>query len=190
MNIAFANELSLLCEGFGIEPWHVISLANRHPRVNILQPGVGVGGHCIAVDPYFLIFSSNVWNGIALGAIDIAVSHTTRKTPQDVGLRVCDYPTIQDAVGEAIMDTNARRMFTYSVAQACDSVTNGAQTNPDPGELQRGNYLHWLWQIKGVFVAIALANASCGIFGWVMIRRALKEEVRTQAIQDHMAAQS
>jgi alkylation response protein AidB-like acyl-CoA dehydrogenase len=61
---------------------------------------------------------------------------------------VCDYPTIQDAVGEAIMDTNARRMFTLSAAQACDGATNGAQDNPPIGELARGNYLHWLWQIK------------------------------------------
>ena len=119
------------------------------PDEQLIGPlGSGAWSNDETVDPYFLIGSSNVWNGIALGAIDIAVSHTTRKTHQDVGLRVCDYPTIQDAVGEAIMDTNARRMFTYSVAQACDSVTNGAQTNPDPGELQRGNYLHWLWQIK------------------------------------------
>ena len=55
VNIAFANELSLLCSRFGIDPWTLIALANRHPRVNILQPGVGVGGHCIAVDPWFLV---------------------------------------------------------------------------------------------------------------------------------------
>src|SRR6476659_6285003 len=67
---------------------------------------------------------------------------------QLVGLRLCDYPTIQDAVGEAIMDTNAARMFVYSVAQALDKVTDGSQTNPAVGELARGNYLHWLWQIK------------------------------------------
>jgi UDP-N-acetyl-D-mannosaminuronic acid dehydrogenase len=55
VNIAFANELSLLCEGLGIDVWELISLANRHPRVNILQPGCGVGGHCIAVDPWFIV---------------------------------------------------------------------------------------------------------------------------------------
>jgi len=55
VNIAFANELSLICEKAGINVWELIKLANRHPRVNILQPGVGVGGHCIAVDPWFLI---------------------------------------------------------------------------------------------------------------------------------------
>ncbi|MBQ4022428.1 MAG: UDP-N-acetyl-D-mannosamine dehydrogenase [Prevotella sp.] len=52
--IAFANELSLICDKAGINVWELISLANKHPRVNILQPGCGVGGHCIAVDPYFI----------------------------------------------------------------------------------------------------------------------------------------
>ena len=52
--IAFANELSIICDKAGINVWELISLANKHPRVNILQPGCGVGGHCIAVDPYFI----------------------------------------------------------------------------------------------------------------------------------------
>lgn len=54
VQIAFANELSLICDKAGINVWELIDLANRHPRVNILQPGCGVGGHCIAVDPYFI----------------------------------------------------------------------------------------------------------------------------------------
>lgn len=54
VQIAFANELSLICDKAGINVWELINLANRHPRVNILQPGCGVGGHCIAVDPYFI----------------------------------------------------------------------------------------------------------------------------------------
>lgn len=52
--IAFANELSIICDKAGINVWELIELANKHPRVNILQPGCGVGGHCIAVDPYFI----------------------------------------------------------------------------------------------------------------------------------------
>ncbi len=55
VNIAFANELSMICDREGISVWDVISLANRHPRVNILNPGPGVGGHCIAVDPWFIV---------------------------------------------------------------------------------------------------------------------------------------
>lgn len=56
--IAFANELSLVCDELGIDVWELIKLANRHPRVNILQPGPGVGGHCIAVDPWFIVHRS------------------------------------------------------------------------------------------------------------------------------------
>lgn len=55
VNIAFANELSMICDKQGIDVWELIKLANRHPRVNILQPGCGVGGHCIAVDPWFIV---------------------------------------------------------------------------------------------------------------------------------------
>ncbi|MGG0237426.1 UDP-N-acetyl-D-mannosamine dehydrogenase [Bacillus rhizoplanae] len=55
VNIAFANELSMICDELNINVWELISLANRHPRVNILQPGPGVGGHCIAVDPWFIV---------------------------------------------------------------------------------------------------------------------------------------
>tara|TARA_B100000767_G_scaffold271672_1_gene297785 strand:- start:867 stop:2102 length:1236 start_codon:yes stop_codon:yes gene_type:complete len=55
VNIAFANELSVLCDNNGVDVWELIQLANHHPRVNILQPGTGVGGHCVAVDPWFIV---------------------------------------------------------------------------------------------------------------------------------------
>ncbi len=58
VNIAFANELSMVCDTLGIDVWELIRLANRHPRVNVLQPGPGVGGHCIAVDPWFIVNSA------------------------------------------------------------------------------------------------------------------------------------
>jgi len=58
VNIAFANELSLICDKLGINVWEMIKLANRHPRVKLLQPGPGVGGHCIAVDPWFIVDSA------------------------------------------------------------------------------------------------------------------------------------
>lgn len=58
VNIAFANELSMICDQLGLDVWRVIEMANRHPRVNILKPGPGVGGHCIAVDPWFIVESA------------------------------------------------------------------------------------------------------------------------------------
>ncbi len=58
VNIALANELSIICDGQGIDVWELIRLANRHPRVSVLQPGPGVGGHCIAVDPWFVVASA------------------------------------------------------------------------------------------------------------------------------------
>ena len=59
VNIAFANELSILCDRFGIDVQSLINLANHHPRVNILQPGTGVGGHCIAIDPWFIVHAGD-----------------------------------------------------------------------------------------------------------------------------------
>jgi UDP-N-acetyl-D-mannosaminuronic acid dehydrogenase len=59
VNIAFANELSILCDDMDIDVRELISLANRHPRVNVLNPGCGVGGHCISVDPWFIVDSAN-----------------------------------------------------------------------------------------------------------------------------------
>ncbi|MDW9248746.1 nucleotide sugar dehydrogenase family protein [Burkholderia cepacia] len=58
VNIAFANELSVICDQLDINVWELIRLANRHPRVSVLQPGPGVGGHCIAVDPWFIVDSA------------------------------------------------------------------------------------------------------------------------------------
>jgi alkylation response protein AidB-like acyl-CoA dehydrogenase len=119
------------------------------PGTQLVGPeGDGANSNDESVDPWFLVGSSSVWNGLALGAIDIAKRHTTRKKHVDVGLRVADYPTIQDYVGEALMDTNASRLFTLSVARAMDTATNDNTENPPPGELARGNFLHWAWQIK------------------------------------------
>jgi alkylation response protein AidB-like acyl-CoA dehydrogenase len=121
------------------------------PEDQLVGPiGDGANSNDESVDPNFLTGSSGVWNGISLGAIDIACRHTTRKKHKDVGMRVADYPTIQDYVGEAIMDTNASRLMTFGVAHALDLATDGSQKNPGPGDLARGNYLHWLWQIKFV----------------------------------------
>ena len=119
------------------------------PREQLVGPeGDGAASNDESVDPWFLIGSSSVWNGIALGTIDIAKRHTTRKRHVDVGLRVADYPTIQDYVGEALMDTNAARLFVYSVAQAMDKATDNNTKVLAVGELARADFLHWAWQIK------------------------------------------
>ncbi len=119
------------------------------PAANIVGPvGDGAASNDESVDPWFLIGSSSVWNGLAMGAIDIAKRQTTRKRHVDVGLRVADYPTIQDYVGEAVMDTNACRIFSFSVAQAMDAATDHNSRVLAPGEFARATYLHWAWQIK------------------------------------------
>ena len=111
--------------------------------------GDGAASNDESVDPWFLIGSSSVWNGIALGAIDIAKRHTTRKSHVDVGLRVADYPTIQDYVGEALMDTNA--------VAACSCSRSPRRWTTRPTTTRRSsrsassparNFLHWAWQIK------------------------------------------
>ena len=119
------------------------------PDSQMIGPvGDGAESNDESVDPWFLIGSSSVWNGIALGAMDIAKRHTTRKKHVDVGLRVCDYPTIQDYVGECLIDTNSCRMFTLSIARAMDDVTGNNTLALTPGNTARAAFLHWAWQIK------------------------------------------
>ncbi len=121
------------------------------PADQVVGPlGDGAASNDEAVDPWFLIGSSSCWNGLAMGAVDIAKRHTTRKRHVDVGLRVADYPTIQDYVGEAVMDTNGSRIFTFSVAQALDKATDDNTKVLKIGETARADYLHWAWQIKFV----------------------------------------
>lgn len=71
VNIAFANELSLICDELDIDVWELIALANLHPRVNILQPGPGVGGHCIAVDPWFIVSSAPMLSRLIRAAREV-----------------------------------------------------------------------------------------------------------------------
>ena len=82
VNIAFANELSIVADRMGLDVWEVIRLANRHPRVNILQPGPGVGGHCIAVDPWFIVHGAPEETPLirtARGVNDGKIRHVIRK---------------------------------------------------------------------------------------------------------------
>lgn len=112
--------------------------------------GDGASSNDECVDPFFLLCSSSCWNGISLGMIDIAKGHTTKKKHADVGMRVCDYPTIQDYFGEAISDTNASRMMTFGMAQALDTVTGNCDwsIHKDHAKLPRATLLHWMWQVK------------------------------------------
>ena len=120
------------------------------PGDQIVGPvGDGAASNDEAVDPWFLIGSSSVWNGIALGAIDIAKRHTTRKRHVDVGMRVADYPTIQDYVGEA--DHGHERLpAVRDLRRAGDGLGHRRTTRRSlqPGEFARADFLHWAWQIK------------------------------------------
>ncbi len=110
----------------------------------------GIASNDEIVDPFFLLCSSACWNGIAMGAIDIAKRHVTRKKHADVGMRVADYPTIQDYFGEAIIDTNACRSFTFSMGKLMDDLTQNCDwsIHQDLTALPRSTYLPWYWQIK------------------------------------------
>ncbi|KAJ7372934.1 hypothetical protein OS493_015390 [Desmophyllum pertusum] len=103
------------------------------------------------IDPYFLLFSSACWNGVALGAIDIAKKHVTRTEHADLGLRVADYPIIQDYFGKSVTETNCARMMLFSVAQGMDHVTNNNDWSIYKEPLIvpiRGQFHHWCFQVK------------------------------------------
>lgn len=112
--------------------------------------GDGAASNDECVDPFFMLCSSACWNGISLGMIDIAKRHTTMKKHVDVGMRVADYPTIQDYVGEAICDTNTSRAMVFQMAKAMDDATSNCDwsIHKDLSVLPRAKTLHWMWQVK------------------------------------------
>lgn len=101
VNIAFANELSLICDNLGIDVWELINLANHHPRVNILQPGPGVGGHCIAVDPWFIVASD---------PLNAKLIHTARNVNDGKPAWVID------KVKQAVATTRATKIAVLGLA--------------------------------------------------------------------------
>ncbi|BAO94074.1 UDP-N-acetyl-D-mannosamine dehydrogenase (plasmid) [Caballeronia insecticola] len=105
VSIAFANELSLICDQLGINVWELIRLANRHPRVNILQPAAGVGGHCIAVDPWFIVDS----------APDVARMVRTAREVNDYK-PVWVVEKIKAAIADVLSQRPNARMFDVKVA--------------------------------------------------------------------------
>jgi len=95
VNIAFANELSMVCDKLGMDVWEVIRLANRHPRVNVLTPGPGVGGHCIAVDPWFIVAAApqetpliRTARGVNDGKIHHTVAHAAALIEANPGAQI------------------------------------------------------------------------------------------------------
>jgi alkylation response protein AidB-like acyl-CoA dehydrogenase len=156
------------------------------PAAGMVGPlGDGPKSNDECVDPFFLICSSSCWSGIALATIDITKNHTTRKTHHDVGMRVADYPTIQDYVGECIMDTNAARALTFQMAGALDKLTNNCDwsIHEDIDALPRASLLHQLWQTKFI-AAKNVAHVvdkmlhACGGTGFkpgLMIERYLRD---------------
>ncbi|PYV90516.1 MAG: acyl-CoA dehydrogenase [Acidobacteria bacterium] len=121
------------------------------PKDHMLGPvGDGAKSNDEVVDPFFLMCSSACWNGISLGLIDLAKRHTTAKKHVDVGMRVCDYPTIQDYIGEALIDTNTCRAFVFQMAKALDQLTKDCDwsIHKELTNLPRSTVLHWMWQVK------------------------------------------
>lgn len=115
-------------------------------------PGDGRLSNDECVDPYFLLLTASCWNGISLACLDIAKKHVTRKAHADVGMRVCDYPTIQDYFGDCVCETNSARTLLFLQAQGMDKATNNNDwsIHEDLTVAPRANFLHWLWQGKYV----------------------------------------
>jgi alkylation response protein AidB-like acyl-CoA dehydrogenase len=125
-------------------PIEVACTIPRDRLVGKVGDGAASNDECVA--PFFLLCSSACWNGISMALIDIAKRHTTGTIHQDVGMRVADYPTIQDYVGEAIIDTSNCRAFGYSIAQAMDAATGNCDwsLHQDPRAMPRARYLAWM----------------------------------------------
>ncbi|MCY1159146.1 MAG: wecC [Citricoccus sp.] len=139
VNIAFANELSMICTELDIDVWELIELANRHPRVNILQPGPGVGGHCIAVDPWFIVDAAPDQARLIRSAREINdakpdwvvrqvkaeafdVQNATGRAPVIAALGLAFKPNIDDLRESPALDITARmaQEFTGSTILAVE----------------------------------------------------------------------
>lgn len=137
-------------------------------------PGDGATSNDEALDPIGLTMFAASYNGIALAAMDIAKGQTTRKVHKDVGMRVADYPTIQDYVGECLMDTEASRLYTFGVAQALDQVTDNCdwtRHGREPDWTPRTDLLHWTWMskfisCKNVYNVLDKMLQACGGSGY------------------------
>lgn len=131
VNIAFANELSLICADQGINVWELIRLANRHPRVNILQPGPGVGGHCIAVDPWFIV---------AQNPVQARLIRTAREVNDSKPLWVLEQ--VKRALAESLTSSDKR-------ASELTIVCFGLAFKPDIDDLRESPAMHVAEMIAG-----------------------------------------
>lgn len=138
VNIAFANELSLVCDKLDISVWELISLANRHPRVNILQPGPGVGGHCIAVDPWFIVSSAPQ---------ESQLIRTARQVNDSKPLWVLE--NVRAAIGALLMENPDRTATDVSIA------VYGLAFKPNVDDLRESPALD---------IAIKIASEHQGLF--------------------------
>ncbi|XP_076043887.1 uncharacterized protein LOC143026975 [Oratosquilla oratoria] len=113
-------------------------------------PGEGGKSNDESVAPYFWLHGSCCWNGIAMACLDVAKKHVTRKAHADVGMRICDYPTIQAYFGESVCDTNTSRMAVFALARAMDEVSNSCDWSlySDPEFMPKSAFGPWGWQTK------------------------------------------
>lgn len=138
VNIAFANELSLICDRLNINVWELIELANHHPRVNILQPGPGVGGHCIAVDPWFIVSKTP-----DLARIVSAARLTNDGKPE----------WVKNKVREAVLKLAQNGRDVKSLRIAC----LGLAFKPDIDDLRESPSLHITRDLAGEFPGQVMA---------------------------------
>ncbi|XP_042886015.1 probable acyl-CoA dehydrogenase YngJ [Penaeus japonicus] len=138
-------------------------------------PGDGRKNMEECIDCFFLLLTSSCWNGIALGCIDVTKKSVTRRAHADVGMRVCDYPVIQDYFGESIIDTNGSRSMAFLMARSLDDATNKNDwtAHTDLDYLPRTKLVHWLWQLKFV----AAKNVS--VVADRMLQACLAERYKT-----------
>lgn len=133
VNIAFANELSIICDKLDINVWKLIQLANHHPRVNILQPGAGVGGHCIAVDPWFIVSSA---------PDDAKLIATARAVNDSKPAWVVE--KVKRAISEFLQDNPSK--LAKDVTISCFGLT----FKPDIDDLRESPALHIVKQIVAI----------------------------------------
>jgi UDP-N-acetyl-D-mannosaminuronic acid dehydrogenase len=174
VGIAFANELSLVCDKLDINVWELIRLANHHPRVNILQPGPGVGGHCIAVDPWFIVAAAPQEALLIRTAREVNDSKPFRvlekirsaidgaravgATPKVALLGLAFKPDVDDfrespalQIAEAVVDWNN-----------CEVFVSEPHANDLPGTLCNKTYVHLVKDardaVRAAHIVVMLVN--------------------------------